>query len=242
MIQSRDCRCIHLLSTTPIKTPYSGPICSNPTDFPPSSYVTLSLPPTPPTQTPVIKRSLNPHFPAAGSTFDFPLYASLAESGLYRGRGLEVVVWDKDIVKKDYMGEVAVPLAQWFPEEQGNVLWDPSAGEKDVRAFPLVSAKRRRRVTGRVFLQFGIVLPESTHADGERRAREVVRDLRAKGDRHLASLMGVPAVSPVDAARGLLSSAYSSRSTKVSGRSRSNARENARAGPGSPAAYPSRKR
>lgn len=99
------------------------------------------------------------------------------------------------------MGEVAVPLAQWFPEE-GNVLWDSAAGEEAARAFPLVSAKRRRRVTGRVYVQFGIVLPES-EADGERRARELVRELRAKGDRHLASLMGVPAVSSVDAT-GLL--------------------------------------
>lgn len=43
--------------------------------------------------TPVIKRSLNPVFPAASSTFDFPVYLSLA--AVIGGRGLEAVVWDK---------------------------------------------------------------------------------------------------------------------------------------------------
>lgn len=43
--------------------------------------------------TPVVKRSLNPIFPAAQSTFDFPIYLSLA--GVIGGRGLEGVVWDK---------------------------------------------------------------------------------------------------------------------------------------------------
>jgi phosphatidylserine decarboxylase len=99
-------------------------------------------------------------------------------------------------VKKDYMGEVAVPLSQWF-REGGNVLWDPKR-EEGAQAFELVSARRRRRVTGRVFLQFGIVLSdaEASSSDAEGRAREIVRSLQAKGDRHLASLMGVPAVSP----------------------------------------------
>jgi hypothetical protein len=101
------------------------------------------------------------------------------------------------------MGEVAVPLAQWF-REGGNVLWD-SMRDEQAQAFELVSARRRRRVTGRVFLQFGIVLSdaEASSSDAEGRAREIVRSLQAKGDRHLASLMGVPAVS-----RGFSTSAF----------------------------------
>lgn len=27
---------------------------------------------------------------------------------------LELVVWDKDVIRKDYLGEVAIPLEDWF--------------------------------------------------------------------------------------------------------------------------------
>lgn len=57
------------------------------------SFVSLTLPPMSRHTTPVIKKSLNPSFPPADSTFDMPLYLSLA--GVVSGRGLEVVVWDK---------------------------------------------------------------------------------------------------------------------------------------------------
>ncbi|KAJ9125079.1 hypothetical protein QFC22_000032 [Naganishia vaughanmartiniae] len=164
-----------------------GPICDT------FSFVSVSLPPTPAVQTPIIKRSLNPTFPAAQSTFDFPLYASLAASGLYRGRGLEIVVWDKDLVKKDYMGEVAVPLSQWFPEgAREGALWDSKANQG--RPFELVSARRRHRVSGKVYLRCGIILPDAGDAsDKEERARQVVRMLETKADGHSATLMDVPA-------------------------------------------------
>ena len=58
-----------------------------------ASYVSLVVPPSGRHSTPVVKRTLNPTFPAAGSTFDFPLYLSLA--GVVGGRGIEGVVWDK---------------------------------------------------------------------------------------------------------------------------------------------------
>lgn len=57
------------------------------------SFVTLLVPPGSRHTTPVVKRSLNPVFPAAQSTFDFPIYLSLA--AVIGGRGLEGVVWDK---------------------------------------------------------------------------------------------------------------------------------------------------
>lgn len=158
-----------------------------------NSFVSISLAPSPQQQTPTIKRSLNPTYPAAQSTFDFPLYASLAEGGLYRGRGVEVVVWDKDLVKKDYMGEVAVPLAQWFEGAEG-VVWDEQGPQRE-KPFELVSARRRRRVTGRVMLQFGLVLPDDVpREERERRGKEILRDLESKGERHMACLMDVPAV------------------------------------------------
>lgn len=43
--------------------------------------------------TPVVKRSLNPVFPPEASTFDYPIYLSLA--AVIGGRGLEGVMWDK---------------------------------------------------------------------------------------------------------------------------------------------------
>lgn len=60
--------------------------------------------------TPVIKRTLNPTYPSKDATFDFPIYASLAD----KLGAIEVVVWDKDLVSKDYLGEVAILLEDWF--------------------------------------------------------------------------------------------------------------------------------
>lgn len=51
----------------------------------------------------MIKKSLNPVYPPKDSTFDFPLYLSLAS--LVGGRGLEGVIWDKvseSIHRTDY--------------------------------------------------------------------------------------------------------------------------------------------
>jgi phosphatidylserine decarboxylase len=57
------------------------------------SFISLLLPPSTRHQTPVMKKSLNPSFPSDGSTFDYPIYLSLA--GVVGARGLEGVVWDK---------------------------------------------------------------------------------------------------------------------------------------------------
>jgi hypothetical protein len=64
----------------------------------------------------VAKRTLNPTYPAKDATFDFPIYLSLADQlGV-----LELVVWDKDMLTKDYLGEVALPLEDWFSDREGN--------------------------------------------------------------------------------------------------------------------------
>jgi phosphatidylserine decarboxylase len=61
-------------------------------------------------QTPVSKRTLSPVYNAKDATFDFPLYLSLSEKlGV-----LEFVVWDKDMLRKEYLGEHALPLDEWF--------------------------------------------------------------------------------------------------------------------------------
>lgn len=70
-------------------------------------------------QTTVSKKNLNPIYAAKDATFDFPIYMSLADKlGV-----VELVVWDKDMVKKDYLGEVSLPLENWF---------NPKLGQKQV--------------------------------------------------------------------------------------------------------------
>lgn len=73
-------------------------------------------------QTPVLKRNINPIYSAKDATFDFPIYLSLADKlGV-----VELVVWDKDMLKKDYMGEVALPLDEWFREDGVYAFDDPN--------------------------------------------------------------------------------------------------------------------
>lgn len=64
--------------------------------------------------TPVIKKSVNPEYPAEKATFDFPIYRSNAG---YLG-ALEFVVWDKDLLRKDYIGEAAIPFDEWFKHHE----------------------------------------------------------------------------------------------------------------------------
>ena len=54
--------------------------------------------------------TLNHTYPAKDATFDFPISFSLAD----RLRVVELLEWDKDILKKDYFAEVAAPLNDWF--------------------------------------------------------------------------------------------------------------------------------
>ena len=76
-----------------------------------------------------MKKTLNPSWEGEKekdkSTFDFPLYESLGKNGVYEGRGVEVVVWDRDFggVRKDYMGEVSVRLGAW---DKGGLVWKES--------------------------------------------------------------------------------------------------------------------
>lgn len=72
-------------------------------------------------QTPVQKKTLNPVYAAKDSTFDFPIYLSLAD----RLGVVELVVWDKDMIRKDYLGEAGVPLDEWFRGGRGYGFEDP---------------------------------------------------------------------------------------------------------------------
>lgn len=72
-------------------------------------------------QTPVAKRNVNPTYAAKDATFDFPIYLSLAEKlGV-----IELVIWDKDMLRKDYLGEVSIPLEDWFRDDNAYPFDDP---------------------------------------------------------------------------------------------------------------------
>jgi len=67
-------------------------------------------------QTPVAKRTLNPVYNPKDATFDFPIYLSLADKiGV-----VEIVAWDKDLLKRDYLGEVSLPLEDWFVDKKND--------------------------------------------------------------------------------------------------------------------------
>lgn len=51
-------------------------------------------------RTPVSKHTVNPVYSLKDATFNFPLYLSLADKLGY----LELVVWDKDMLKKEREG------------------------------------------------------------------------------------------------------------------------------------------
>ena len=60
--------------------------------------------------TPVVKRNVSPTYAAKDATFDFPIYLSLAEKlGV-----IELVIWDKDMLKKEYLGEASIKVEDWF--------------------------------------------------------------------------------------------------------------------------------
>lgn len=67
--------------------------------------------------TPSIKRTTNPVYAPSSSTFTAPVYLSLAD----RYSPLELVVWDKDIVGKEYLGEISLSVDEWF---KGSMGWD----------------------------------------------------------------------------------------------------------------------
>jgi len=162
-------------------------------------------------------------FPAESSTFDFPLYLSLA--GVVGGRGIEGVIWDKvnsgldsgskiynahsqDLMRKEYMGEVAIPSLDWFNGADVK-LWS-----EDLPASPylpvslprspqlvdrrLVSTRRKHSVSGTVSFRIGFLPPKDT-ANSEdalkklRRIYSVFAENAGVG-KGLVGVLGVPAV------------------------------------------------
>ncbi|KAL0953106.1 hypothetical protein HGRIS_004377 [Hohenbuehelia grisea] len=112
-------------------------------------------------QTSVSKRTVNPTYAAKDATFDFPLYLSLAEKlGV-----AELIVWDKDLMKKDYLGEVAIPLEDWFTDRSNPSGVRPYAFDDPGNqpfSLNLVSTRANTNATGSVQIKLGFVAPPNT--------------------------------------------------------------------------------
>ncbi|KAI0067215.1 hypothetical protein BV25DRAFT_1819523 [Artomyces pyxidatus] len=102
-------------------------------------------------QTPVVKRSLSPVYAAKDATFEFPIYLSLAD----KLGGVEFVVWDKDLLKKEYMGEHALPLEDWF-KGTAYAFDDP---DNEPFSIPLVSTRATTQASGTMRIKLGFVTP-----------------------------------------------------------------------------------
>ncbi|KAF8072329.1 phosphatidylserine decarboxylase-domain-containing protein [Lyophyllum atratum] len=112
-------------------------------------------------QTPVAKRNVNPTYVPKDSTWDFPLYLSLAD----KLGAVELVVWDKDMVGKDYLGEVAIPLDEWWGDEGRSFGWDDPAN----KAFTvnLQSTRAGTAASGAVHVKMGFVKPSQSQTQLE---------------------------------------------------------------------------
>ncbi|KAH9847969.1 hypothetical protein C2E23DRAFT_713337, partial [Lenzites betulinus] len=106
-------------------------------------------------QTPVAKRTVNPTFNPMDATFDFPIYLSLAD----RLGVAELVVWDKDMLKKDYLGEVAFPLEDWFRDGSAFAFEDEN---NRMVSRSLQSIRNSTPATGSIQLKLGFVQPPNT--------------------------------------------------------------------------------
>lgn len=53
---------------------------------------------------------MDPSFPEKDATFDFNIYLSVVD----KLSAIELIAWDKDTFGKEYLGEAALPLEDWF--------------------------------------------------------------------------------------------------------------------------------
>ncbi|CAL1717452.1 unnamed protein product [Somion occarium] len=102
--------------------------------------------------TPVAKRTLNPNFNPKDATFEFPIYLSLADKlGV-----VELVLWDKDMIKKDYLGEVSLPLEDWFRDD--NALSFSDVNNKAI-SLNILSTRTSTQASGSIQIKLGFERP-----------------------------------------------------------------------------------
>ncbi|KAH8112668.1 phosphatidylserine decarboxylase-domain-containing protein [Phellopilus nigrolimitatus] len=106
--------------------------------------------------TPVVKKTLNPVYNSKDATFDFPIYLSLAgKLGV-----LELVVWDKDMLKKDYLGEASLQLENWFKDRTVKDFDDLTNVPSTVN---IISTRASTSASGSIQVKLGFLLPENVN-------------------------------------------------------------------------------
>ncbi|KAH8991229.1 C2 domain-containing protein [Lactarius akahatsu] len=101
-------------------------------------------------QTPVFKRS---HDELKDATFHFPICTSL----VLKPSTLELVVWNKDVIRNKYLGECSLPVDPWS-KETGFAFDDPSNERLSVT---LVSSRPTTTAHGSICFKAGFVHPNS---------------------------------------------------------------------------------
>ncbi|KAJ7500276.1 phosphatidylserine decarboxylase-domain-containing protein [Mycena galericulata] len=133
--------------------------------------------------TPVAKKTVNPVYTPKDATWDFPIYLSIADKlGV-----VELVVWDKDVLRKDYLGEVGIAVEDWF--DSGVKGWDAPGNVPFT--VPLVSSRPGTPAQGTIKLRFGFVAPPPPTAHAPNQAMidfdAVYRNLVKTGRNSLVS-------------------------------------------------------
>ncbi|KAG8837523.1 hypothetical protein FRB91_008079, partial [Serendipita sp. 411] len=145
-------------------------------------------------QTPAINATLDPVFPPATSTFEFPIFSSLAECL----GALELIVWDKNMVlKKEYIGEVSIPVEEWFPAK--GLTFDDPSNTPLVRQ--LQSTKASRPAMGTIQVKLGIVPVNPAKPEVDQPYHEIVR-LSQSADVSLASAPPTEGIGTVRSENG----------------------------------------
>ncbi|KAH7100949.1 C2 domain-containing protein [Auriculariales sp. MPI-PUGE-AT-0066] len=136
-------------------------------------------------KTPVISKTLTPVYDPKTATFDFPMYASVLEKV---GSLVEVVVWDKDVIGKDYLGELALPACDWFKYNGGAKGFNSPTNKAYDFWLPLVSSRSKRDAKGQIHLKLGFtVAPGTTAPDFD-----LVYTEHVTGGRGARNIMSVP--------------------------------------------------
>ncbi|KAJ6577016.1 phosphatidylserine decarboxylase-domain-containing protein [Mycena vulgaris] len=133
-------------------------------------------------QTPVAKKTLTPVW-AKDATWDLPIYLSIADKlGV-----LELLVWDKDVLRKDYLGEAGVAVEDWFADRAKG--WDNPGNVPFT--VPLVSSRPGTPAQGAIQLRLGFVAPPPPAAHAPNQAAvdfdAVYRNLVKSGRKSLVS-------------------------------------------------------
>ncbi|KAJ7899839.1 phosphatidylserine decarboxylase-domain-containing protein [Mycena leptocephala] len=114
--------------------------------------------------TPVAKKTVNPQYTPKDATWDFPIYLSVADKlGV-----VELVVWDKDVIRKDYLGEAGIAVEDWFADARPKA-WDAPGNVPFT--VPLVSSRPGTPAQGTIQLRLGFVAPPPPTAHAPNQAQ-----------------------------------------------------------------------